>query len=176
VILGKGREGDEAVRYAVDANKEVGAEVAVYDYPDNAFDTVPLKNIVLDVEDEIDVFRPTAVFTHFTGDLNIDHQITHRAVMTAARPLPGSTIKIIASFEVASSTGWYNEEFQPDFYVTLFQNEVDAKMWALEKYESEMRPAPHARSMEAVRSQLSYRGYWVGAKYAEAFKILRVVL
>ena len=44
------------------------------------------------------------VVTHHAGDLNIDHKITHQAVITACRPIPGQTVKRILSFEVPTAT------------------------------------------------------------------------
>ena len=69
------------------------------DYPDNLFDTIPLLRIVKTIEEVVKEIKPEIVYTHHYGDLNIDHQITHRAVMTACRPLPGASVKNIISFE-----------------------------------------------------------------------------
>jgi hypothetical protein len=38
-----------------------------------------------------------------------------------------------------------------------------------------MRPAPHARSIEAVRAQARVRGSSVGVEAAEAFMVIRQV-
>jgi N-acetylglucosamine malate deacetylase 1 len=50
---------------------------------------------------------------------------------------------------------------------------VDRKVLALEAYETEMRPAPHARAIAAVRSLAQLRGSWVGVLAAEAFVGIR---
>ena len=44
--------------------------------------------------------KPNIIFTHNNRDLNIDHGIIHKAVMTASRPQSRNTIKQIYSFEI----------------------------------------------------------------------------
>src|SRR3989338_6617126 len=74
-------------------------------YPDCAFDSVPLLSLTKTVERYIKEAKPDVIYTCHGGDLNIDHQRTFQAVMTAARP--GKTsVKRIYSFEVLSTTEW----------------------------------------------------------------------
>ena len=89
------------------------------DFPDNAMDSVVFIDIVKTVENKIDELQPEIIYTHFSGDLNIDHRLTSQAVMTACRPQPGCSVKSIFSFEVASSTEWALESahsFRPNYF------------------------------------------------------------
>jgi LmbE family N-acetylglucosaminyl deacetylase len=154
-------------------------------FPDNRMDSIDLLDVVKAVEAVIDEIQPDVIYTHHYGDLNIDHQITHQAVMTAARPLPNSCIKKLLFFEVPSATGWNtptaSNVFIPQYYVDLSQkvsdnrNALECKLKALQVYESEMRPYPHNRSLEAVRHLASWRGSSVGLPRAEAFQVGRIV-
>ncbi len=54
-------------------------------FPDNKMDSVPLLDITQSIEKKISEVKPDIIYTHHIGDLNIDHQITHKAVMTACR-------------------------------------------------------------------------------------------
>lgn len=72
--------------------------------PDNRMDSLPLLDVVQALEAVVQAIAPQVIYTHHHGDLNIDHRSTHQAVMTACRPLSGSTIREIYSFEVLSST------------------------------------------------------------------------
>ena len=74
------------------------------DYLDNQLNRIALLEIVKIVEDFIYVINPTIIYTHFEGDLNIDHRICSSAVSTACRPLPETDYVQIFAFEVASST------------------------------------------------------------------------
>ena len=69
------------------ANQAIGVrDIAFYDLPDNEFDSKSLLSLIKILEKEIDKFKPNKIFTHFIHDLNIDHQYTAKAVITAARP------------------------------------------------------------------------------------------
>jgi N-acetylglucosamine malate deacetylase 1 len=142
-------------------------------FPDNNMDAVPLLEIVQKLEPYIQSFQPDIVYTHYRGDLNIDHQLTYRAVMTACRPLPGSSVSKIYSFEVPSSTEWtLDSVFSPNHFVDI-QDELALKLEVLQIYAEEMRPFPHSRSFENVEALASYRGASVGLHAAEGFTVER---
>lgn len=144
--------------------------------PDNQLDTLPLLHITQAIEGVIQTYQPDIVYTHFYYDLNIDHQITARAVLTACRPLPDFCVKRLLSFEVASSSEWSipGHSFIPNVFVDI-GNYWQYKKKALQAYNEEMREAPHARSFEALESIAITRGASVGLAKAEAFMLLRDV-
>ena len=166
--------------------KREGCEViehCVLDYgrnspTDNRFDNRPLLTWVKMVEDAIDTHKPDIIFTHYANDLNIDHQITYKAVITAARPLPDCCVKEIYSFEVLSSTEWnFPTSFSPDVFVALTEEDIFKKNKVLvEQYTMEMREWPHPRCPTGVRLLATNRGMQVGVKYAEAFKTVRRII
>ena len=80
------------------ASKKLGVKTIEFaDFPDNAMDSVQLLDIVKRVEEFVLKVEPDIIFTHHNGDINIDHEITQRAVMTSTRALPGSRpIEILA--------------------------------------------------------------------------------
>lgn len=143
------------------------------DFSDNRMDSYALLDLVKPLEKLIAQFQPSHVYTHFAGDLNIDHELTTRAVLTACRPLPNSPIKAIYSFEVLSSTGWQPSKtaFTPNHYVDVDAH-WQAKLDAVDAYKNEMRAAPHARSLNAIDALARHRGNHVGVHRAEAFQIL----
>ena len=113
--------------------------------------------------------------SHHHGDLNIDHRRVCEAVLTAVRPMQGERVKRIYAFETPSSTEWnYNFEspFCPNVYFNITES-LEAKLAAMACYRSELRDAPHPRSLEALRALAAYRGSNVGYRYAEAFMLLR---
>ncbi len=158
------------------ANKTIGVErVFTFDFPDNRFDSVPLLDIVKVIENIKGKIKPDTVFTHYEKDLNIDHQITYRAVLTASRPLPDETIKEIYSFEVLSSTEWnYPLSFSPDAFFDVSET-IDLKLKAMAEYKSELRGYPHPRSLKGIKQNAQLWGIKSGLKYAEAFKVVRVI-
>lgn len=164
---------------AEDANKRLNVKKVFFEnFPDNRFDTVPLLDIVKVIERYIQKIGPEAVYTHHAGDLNIDHQIVHRAVITAARPVGDYSVKKIMLFEILSSTEWgrinpYNS-FVPNTYVDISKT-ISVKLEAMRCYKSEIRKYPHPRSLEGIKLLAQKRGLEVGLKFVEAFCLVRSI-
>lgn len=158
---------------ALRALRHVGVTDAVFlDLPDNALDTIPLLDVCRAVEREVADFLPDTVLTHSLADLNVDHRCCADAVLVACRPQPGSPVRRILNFEVPSATGWRpsTQVFDPRYHVDV-SAVVARKEAALAEYATEMRPWPHARSLDAVAAQLKWRGASVGVPAAEAFEV-----
>ncbi|MES2590494.1 MAG: PIG-L family deacetylase [Bacteroidota bacterium] len=163
-----------------DAQKAIGYQsVAVYDFADNRFDTVALLDIIKVVENEKQLFQPDIIFTHHGGDLNIDHQRTFEAVMTACRPMEHELVKTIITFETPSGTEWRAatdpKHFLPNLFIEVSQENIDAKTKGMESYEFEKRLYPHPRSPEALKIQAQRWGIAIGKKFAEAFALVRSI-
>jgi len=159
------------------AQKIIGFEkVEIYDFPDNRFDSVALLDIVKVVEKEINDFKPEIVFTHFKDDLNVDHQLTYRAVITACRPGTNS-VNTIFCFETPSATDWNpGVAFIPNMYVKISDKNLKAKQKAMDCYEFEKRDYPHPRSLKALQSLAEKRGVECGVEYSEAFILVRSIV
>lgn len=143
--------------------------------PDNRLDTMPLLDVIQPIEAVIDELKPSIVYTHYQGDLNIDHRIVHQAVITACRPLPGHPVLAIYAFEVVSATEWgtaNSRAFAPNRFVEV-EAHLSRKIDALRCYDLEMRDFPHPRSVEAVRALAALRGASSGVHAAEAYEVVR---
>lgn len=163
------------------ARKVIGYEsVGIYDFPDNRFDTVDLLDIIKVIENEKENFQPEIIFTHHGGDVNIDHQKTFEAVITATRPMELEVVKSIITFETPSGTEWIASsdprKFSPNLFVEVSEENLKAKINGMECYEFEKRAYPHPRSPEALTIFAQYRGNTVGKKFAEAFTVVRCIL
>ena len=157
----------------------LGAQEPVFlGLPDNRLDSLDLLDITQAIERIVAKVEPSIVYTHHAGDLNIDHVICQRAMLTACRPLPGSKLRAIYAMEVPSSTEWATPAPQNAFLPTRFVDisaVQDIKRRALEAYAEEMRPFPHPRSIEVVEALATWRGATAGLPAAEAFMVLREV-
>ncbi len=145
-------------------------------FPDNQFVSVPLLDITRVVESFLTKHQPEIIYTHSYYDLNIDHQCTARAVITAARPQPASKINKVLAFEVLSASEWHfseQQKFNPNYFVDV-TDFVDKKMDALQHYASEMRDDPHTRSFSNVLHLMGLRGHTVGYNAAEAFEVIYI--
>lgn len=147
----------------------------VHHFADNRFDSVDLLDIIKVISDVKDEVQPDIIFTHFKNDLNIDHQITYKAVITATRPMADESVKEIYSFEVLSSTEWnYPLSFSPDIFFDI-SDTLDLKLQAMQEYKSELCEYPHPRSLDGIELNAKYQGMRVGKKYVEAFESVRVI-
>jgi len=145
-------------------------------FPDNQMDSIPLLSIVKEVENKISGLQPEIIYTHHTGDLNVDHQITHKAVVTACRPQPSFCVEEIYAFEVLSSTEWNTPgvaAFSPNVFIDI-TDYIDIKKQVIEVYSEEMRQPPHSRSIDNALRLNALRGNSVGVDYAEAFELIRM--
>ena len=146
------------------------------DLPDNRLDSLDRLDLIKRIEESIDRHQPQVVYVHHSGDVNVDHRRLHEAVVTACRPTPGHSVRRLLSFEVASSSEWQPPgsapAFQPNWFVDI-SAQWARKRKALVAYASEMRPWPHARSVEALEHIARWRGAQVGVEAAEAFCLLR---
>jgi LmbE family N-acetylglucosaminyl deacetylase len=158
----------------------LGVDKIVLDrLPDNRMDTQPLLDIAKIVEKHIGEFRPDTIYTHHAGDVNVDHNCVHNAVIVATRPQPGHPVKTLLCFETPSSTEWQppgsGTTFAPNWFVDI-SDVIEIKMKALHAYSAEMRPWPHPRSYEGVEYLARWRGATIGCAAAEAFVLARKIV
>jgi LmbE family N-acetylglucosaminyl deacetylase len=154
------------------------SKVYFAEFPDNRFDHVDLLDIVKYTEKIIDEYKPDIIYTHHEGDLNIDHKITYRAVLTATRPVNNYTVKELYTFETVSSSEWYfqhSNQFRPNVFIDI-ENSFEKKILALQCYSTELCEYPHPRSIKGLEIQAQKWGIIVGKHLAEAFFLVRKVV
>lgn len=156
----------------------LGFNLHCEDFPDQKFDSLPLIKIVKKIEKCIGLVKPNIVYTHLGLDLNLDHKLTFESVVTACRPCNKNKVKEIYLFETVSSTEWSEPDYQnfrPNYYNIINESQLKKKLKALGYYESEMRDYPHPRSYKNIENKASVYGSIVLEKYAEPFKIFRII-
>lgn len=174
---------DERARQKVteceEANRRLGVRKVFYGgQPDMRLDTVAHVTVNKAMSDVISQVQPEWVFTQHCGDVNRDHHAVFASTMVACRPFPGQTVKRVYAYEVGSSTEWaaprVENTFLPNVYFDISET-IDQKLQAVTAYETELRPFPHPRSVEAAKTYAQYRGVNVGVPFAEAFMLVRAV-
>ena len=130
------------------ASKIMGIKNCTYcSFSDNQLDKIPLLKIIQKIEDQIKKIKPDLIFTHFENDLNLDHQIINRAVITATRPKPNIKLKKkILLFETLSSTEWKfsskTKVFNPNYFVDISKT-INHKIKSIKCYKKEIFNWPH---------------------------------
>ncbi len=186
IILGEGMTSrnitDKAVLDELHNDTLVSAKVLGYEkvifsnFPDNKFDSVPLLQVTQEIEKYIDLFKPEIVYTHHSGDLNIDHRITYEATVTATRPIGDYTVQEVYTFETPSSTEWNFAKQDVAFVPNVFNDistTIKDKIKAMGCYTSELREYPHPRSLKALEIIAAKWGTVVGKEYVEALCLVR---
>jgi LmbE family N-acetylglucosaminyl deacetylase len=124
--------------------------------------------------------EPEVLYVPFPFDLHKDHREIFHAMSVAWRSVTphGARIRAVYCYEVQSETHWgapYLEAgFTPNAWVDISAH-LDTKLRALACYESQIRPAPDARSIDAVRALATWRGSQQNLGAAEAFVAVRLI-
>ena len=146
----------------------------MHNLPCGRFDQVPIIDINKIIENAIQDFNPDTLLTHSPYDVNNDHKIVFNSTMMATRPSSPHVIEKLMSYEVLSSSEWsFINTFSPNYFEEITEDDVVMKWEAVSKYKSEIKPYPHPRSLEGIRSLAIMRGTQAGFKYAEAFHLIR---
>lgn len=158
------------------------AEVGVQNYEllnmeSNRLDRYDLLDIIKIIEEKIYTIKPETIYTHFYNDLNKDHEVISRAVVTAARPLHGTTVKKILMFETMSSTEYsvgLNRTFIPNYIVDISET-LKKKLNALQHYRSEIQSENKPRSINMIKNNAELWGAKFGISAAEVFYVSRII-
>lgn len=124
------------------------------------------------VTEVIDSIRPDIIYTHFEHDLNLDHNLTYKAVLVGTRP--PKRIKVLC-YETLSESEWNGAPFKPNTFIELTKEMVIKKVKSFLIYESEVKEYPHPRSEVGIRILAERRGSEVCLRYAEALLLIRSV-
>jgi LmbE family N-acetylglucosaminyl deacetylase len=143
-------------------------------FPDQALDTLRLTELIAPLEAIVREVRPGVVYCQYGGDVNRDHHLLFQAALVATRPTE-SCVQAVYAFDTASSTEWaYPRSFVPDTWVDISET-LEAKLAAMACYESELRPYPHPRSLQALEHRARAFGNQVCLDAAEVFMTVRRV-
>jgi LmbE family N-acetylglucosaminyl deacetylase len=162
------------------ANSILGVESVHFgNLPDMGLDKVPHIQINHIIEKLIQRLEPEEVYTHFYGDVNLDHQLVYKSTLVATRPIVGQCVKNLYAYSVPSSTEWSpqlaNSVFMPNIFVEI-EPYNPIKIEAIKAYITELREYPHPRSVESVKKNDVAIGIQCGLRSAERFMLLRSII
>lgn len=176
------RPGDEELNSDLDESAAYLGINKKYEatFPNIEMNTVPHLKLVQFIESAIKESEPDIVITHHPADTNNDHLQTSMACQEAIRLFQRRPeVKRVKEFwymEVPSCTEWKinnaMQTFNPNCFVEVGKEGVDAKIKALSMYRGVMRPYPHPRSEEYIAGLAAVRGSQWGVNYAEAFEVV----
>lgn len=121
---------------------------------------------IVEVEKEINAFRPDVLFTHWPFDTHQDHRSAALSTISAAR-----YYNSILMYEPIMPAGRSYVAFRPQVYVDISEF-IEQKLQALRCHTSQY--AKYGEDwIEAIESRCRLRGFEIGCKYAEAFEAAR---
>ena len=167
---GHPKDGRRVAEYQAAMKRLSVANFGYGTFDDQRLDAYPLLEVIQRIEQarQVQPAAPYRLITHNPHDLNQDHQITAHAAVIACR----DASEVLFAEPIPHAFAGYS---QPDYFVPLTEADIQAKLEALECYESELRPAPHPLSTSALLHRAAYWGNYIGAEYAEAFTLHRHV-
>lgn len=138
---------------------------------------LPVADINSKIGNFINALKPEIVLIPFP-DRHIDHRTIFESAVVSCRPVSQSAPKTILAYETLSETHWNVPGVEPNFNPELFVN-VDKtfkfKLKALKQYKSQIKNNK-SRSLEACKALAHFRGSQNGCDYAEAFKVIRIII
>ena len=160
------------------ANNLIGTKKLFFEnLPALNLNQYPMYKISDTINKYIANIKPEIILLPSSNDINEDHKIIFKATKVATRMNKKNNLKKILSYEVLSETEWNeNEEsFSPNYFVNLSKSDINQKIKSFLKYKSQVKKYPHPRSKEGILNLSRVRGSQVFMKYAEAFKVEKII-
>jgi LmbE family N-acetylglucosaminyl deacetylase len=146
------------------------------DQPAAELTETPNRTLNAAIFDIVRKLAPTTLLVPFVGDIHVDHQLVFRAALVASRPHQAEYPGLILAYETLSETNWNAPYLTPGFLPNVFvdiSGQLDRKLEAMRLFGSQLREAPHERSVEALRALATLRGATIHRPAAEGFVLVR---
>jgi N-acetylglucosamine malate deacetylase 1 len=148
-------------------------------FPTVKLNSIPHIELCSAIQEVIKEVKPEVVYTTSCNDTNLDHRIVYDCTIIATRPLPGSSVQRILSYEIGY-TNYFGVPagagmFQPNVFIDI-SGYIGVKLDAMRIYETELRPSPHPRNIGSIELLARERGLCVGFNAAECFSLIRELI
>lgn len=160
------RDADVAKEEGYEAAATLGVkELDILQFP--AKDVENHSTVVEAINEIIDDFRPTMVFTHWPFDTHRSHANTALATIAASR-----YYNSVLMYEPITPSGRSYVGFRPQLYMSI-DDTIELKLQALRCHRSELEKYGE-QWIEGVEARSRYRGYEMRARYGEAYEVSRL--
>jgi len=156
------RSTEEARREGQQVADRIGARLICGNFPTN--NVIFNEHLVLEIRKDIERASYDLIYTHWTGDVHLDHKNIAHATLTAARHVP----RILMY-----RSNWYetSQTFVGKFYVEI-SDVIEEKLELLKCYVTEYnRMGDQWRSF--FLNEHRNAGQRIGVEYAEVFEIIK---
>lgn len=162
------RKNEDAVKEGTDALHALGiTDIEILDFPTK---DIPYNSSVIDAIDGFMAsYDPDIIFCHHPFDTHQAHVGVSKSTISAARRK-----NTIFMFEPIAPSGRSYVPFKPQMYVDI-SAVMDKKIASLKLHTTEYHKFGE-EWITGVTCRAGFRGYEIGAEYAEAFEVLRCEL
>jgi LmbE family N-acetylglucosaminyl deacetylase len=162
------RKNDEAKTEAKAAAEILGVtNIKVLGYKDTC---VPYSvDLIIELEKIITEYNPDVIFTHFVFDTHQDHIRTAHSTISAAR-----RHNTILLYEPINPSGQGYVPFRPQIYIDITET-IETKINSLKAHKSQYKKYT-SKWIDAVEARAKFRGFEMGAEFAECFEVVRLEL
>lgn len=162
------RDNGSAEKEAKAAAKILGvSKLIILGYEDTL---VPYSaDLIGNLDDIINQYKPDIVFTHFVFDTHQDHIRTAHSTISAARRQ-----NTILLYEPINPSGQGYIAFRPQVYIDISKT-IKQKIDALKAHQSQYKKYDE-KWIEGVTARSKFRGFEMGTEYAECFEVVRAEL
>lgn len=165
---------------ALKAHQILGVQKTIFleGFPAALLDTIPHSRLNEALQKIICDIKPQVLFVPFGGDLHLDHRLVFESSLVAARPSNAHRVQAIYAYETLSETNWNAAPLTPGFWPNVYFDVsafLELKIQAMSVFQTQLKPFPHERSIEAISALARLRGATVGFEAAEAFMLIRAL-
>ena len=160
------RNGEVAIAEGRDAAAVLGVkDLSILWFP--AKDIENHSTVVEAINEAVDAFSPTMIFTHWPFDTHRSHANTALATIAASR-----YFNSVVMYEPITPSGRSYVGFRPQLYISI-DDTIERKLEAVRCHRSEYEKYGE-QWIEGVAARARYRGYEMRARFGEAFEVSRL--
>ena len=137
-------------------------------YDDVSLDRHSHLSITSYISSIISKIKPNIVYTNYSKDIHIDHQLVSKSVRVACRPRHNSSVKSLYEFSIPGSGEWNFESINYNTFHNIEKN-IKTKYDCINRYTTELQKSPDPLSGEYIKYRDLYYGSIAGYKQAEPF-------
>jgi LmbE family N-acetylglucosaminyl deacetylase len=121
--------------------------------------------------------KPETVILPDYNDAHSDHKYVFDWCYACTKVFRFPSIKQVMTMEIISETDFGRpvNPFVPNCFVDI-SDYIEDKIEALKIYDTELGIHPFPRSVENVKALATVRGATAGVRYAEAFRIIKLII
>lgn len=145
-------------------------------------DQVPINRLINWLENDsacsLTATDPQIILLPAANHSNQDHRRVHEAMISVLRTRPRQLglPRLALEYEIPCTGSTGLPPFRPNYYVNLPKEHLAEKCRLFSLYASQVAPSPHPRSTHAIETLAAFRGMEAGVDYAEAYRLLRIVI